>query len=296
MDNRECNAIPIINADVLNIIQTKEDGSCYVSFFDFLSMGNIVLNRTAMEIYDMCDGTNTINDIVDNIYREYADSVEDRKIIEDDTIDILKYFYNWNIISIDNDNPFEKNYIKSFGGDSIGRIIRAFEMDDIISGISKPISDITINAKYYFKKRSLSENGMHEISYFAEFLVDGKRELLVEMRRENNVSTSLGMHIIYIGELADKYAEKIKEFLIWNLNNINSARKKKEGKFVHFNKLLSSLNANQEDNILVRNLLQKMDFRKIGTEIDAVKIGKQKFSVEKWQLFLDINNCKTDMV
>lgn len=82
----------------------------------YIPYGNVLINKTASEIYNYCDGSNTISEIVDKLAHKYK--MIPYKKIEIDVISIIREFYNMGIIRwineyyFKNDKVYENNISK----------------------------------------------------------------------------------------------------------------------------------------------------------------------------------------
>lgn len=98
------NYYPLINK---NKVKIKYISNGAILFIHCLVDKKITLNETAKNIYEICNGGNSISDIENYLLKKHLNA--DKKIIQNDVMKVLRIFDNYGIISWKNGmNPFIK--------------------------------------------------------------------------------------------------------------------------------------------------------------------------------------------
>jgi len=178
----------------------------------------IVLNETAYDILQLCNGINTINEIIINIATCYAQKFN---YIQDDIVKMIFQLWNNDLIRWVDINPFSKYLTKAFGAytyyvtetNQIDYFIEATKKNSLIS---KRINEEMIFSNYTKKMRDrlLSET-------FFEFYYENELQCYICLRPTILLNITV-FDIQYLYTKNNIALSSFENFLSWCVNWFNA--------------------------------------------------------------------------
>lgn len=156
----------------------------------YVPYGNIFLNKTATKIYELCDGTCSMNDIIETISELYP--TIPRKKIELDIISIIRQFYNMGIIKWKKDNYFSNDMVYEDERSKIQLIWVDNVDEEICVEYENSIVSPYVNESVFFQNEGLPYkifNGELMMLVFYDKNSNEKAQLLVSFDRSDQLLT-----------------------------------------------------------------------------------------------------------
>ena len=125
--------------------------------FTFLSKQHpetqqLVLNRTGVEVKELCNGTNTLKDIFTRFKARYPEVPSN--ILEEEIGNIVRGLWKLGLIEWIGSNPFKKLYVQHLGKNREAYVATEEDVEIIYSflqifGIPKPYADVETKKPFY---------------------------------------------------------------------------------------------------------------------------------------------------
>lgn len=198
-----------------------------------------VLNPTAAFIYDRCDGSNNLYNIVDMLQSEYPDVSKER--IESDVKEILYYLRDLELIDFEKDTPDAEPFEFKTAADEDFRKIKKF----IIRNLLKKHPDINTFAsikdpKYYTEYMLRSRQfSLNELNYIC--LNQGEITDLIAIKNIDNLTGTVEISVF----MCNISSESFSNFYSFVINDLKKYRVRK----IDFTIIQDSTTFNQFEDI-----------------------------------------------
>ena len=237
-------------------------------------MGIIEFNGTATKIYNMCNGKNDVNNIIESIFMETKGVTRDT-VIEDICM-ILYSMAEMRLISWDRD-AFKQEYRIKISNNFEGIIIRDFEIDEFMKNLNSCKANIVFFDKYYFNVNRIMKEIAYRICMIAQLKNQDNKRLTIDIRKESKKSKSLFLNIIS-NEGINFYEDKneILKFIRWNVSKFNFMNNTTQ-----YDKVIVRAIKNKDS--LEKELVNVLNFKKIGCETKSIYNDNNVEDIEYWE-------------
>lgn len=225
---------------------------------------NVDVNETAALIFKCCDGKYNVDDIYNEIAKEYDVSKIDKNQVKKDIFGILDYFYENGFLKWKDVNPFsDRRQILSENKLNIERIW-CDNVDSILDVYDLTLIDMKSNMKIDFDYKGLMQ-GIYLGKYVAYKITKNGNMFMVILVELTNIE-----YVWNIKKITFFDAEDLKDTFDIILYNINSDLKKMY-KFIPFEikEMAYTMNTLQK----YKEIVDKLGLRKVGCIKGAFSFG-----------------------
>ncbi|PIE84896.1 hypothetical protein CSA08_04810 [Candidatus Gracilibacteria bacterium] len=176
---------PIFNNEKLSFTREEKDGYFLISLKEFPELHEIIVNATAWKIFSLCNGNNTLEDII-NVLCEYYENVEYNQI-KADMADVLSRFTRLGLIEWEDENdPYIINNDVLY--DSGYKIRLARERDYHI--LFKYLNNVDYN--YFYKFVSYLDTDYKDITLRAKIFYR-MEDFYILLNADDNIECVIGV-------------------------------------------------------------------------------------------------------
>ena len=259
------NAVPNKVSNSLRYNKENSDGSMDVIPTRHPKGKSLQMNKVGKYIYEKCDGSNSVLNIVESIMRDFNNVSFD--VIITDLFDIL--FSYWRLGFIDWElNPYDSFYNHTYK-DYQYKILVEDEVSAILNEIADPNYDFTYSKKYALSETRIKQSIYLDLEQYFCVFENNTLKCLVCIKSENKQKTSADLVVLYLVDDYQNNIEDVHNFITWSKER--------------FSKLLSKdiirLNAYLHESNHIANVLDLLGFEKIGELKDSILINGEISSI-----------------
>lgn len=253
---------PFFNKKMIsNFKRINNDGISFTSI-THPELRTIKINKTSSYICKLCNGKNTITDIINKLSSKYPKVTKEQ--LKSDMEKILFQLYKLKIITWESSDPYEYLYNKKIESNIDFKILKEDEL--ILNYLSESNLIIRYDQKqslnYYLDEVRYKQFVYLGIEQYSAIMIDGHIKFLISLST-TVIKNSVDLHIILFDNKDESNINQyIDMFLEWSIEQ--------------YNKVINKNNIGKINTILYENdtingeFLNELGFNYIGYEKDCI--------------------------
>lgn len=260
--------IPIFIKENISYSKIEDNNMIFISKLH-PELQKLEINKQSKDILELCNGSNTINDIINIISTKFQTINVD--IIEKDCLDIIHKFWKLSVVGWRGDNPFDEQY-KICLNDYEGRILSE---DDIIKTFHCNENNYN-TIPTVDKDFILTESNLRQRAYFGfeqwSIIKKENKSILYSLLFKDMLAKSCYINFYGIDNVEIYEEERVMEIIKWSIEKYRE---------------LVNINVLRIDTLIVKSLLNNNEYLKLTNFI--TKLGFKKYGDLKQHILIDDN-------
>lgn len=263
--------IPVFNKEKLAYKKSDNDEiSIKINKYEHLSKFKI--NKQTLYILSLCNGSNTLIDIVNDLKKKYSDV--DEQTIKNDLLMVLEQLWTFEVISWKTGHPFTSGYkfkkdeysVEALSTENIGQILEYMDKNYL--------DDPHYDVKYMRRVSNMKDLMLLGLnSYYIIKKGEDVKLVYKIMNYSKPSKNSLLFHPVYVKNCDELSLQFLLESIKWSKTRQETLLKRKMN-----NKIYCNLEENLETKFR-KDYLENIGFNKIGEITKEQTSGSTRFDV-----------------